>query len=87
MFGTKQLDGKKVSTDPIDYGMRRYTDLEISEHCVLIRGLPKSIPRRELEERVTKVLNLILKETDGEKQEAVVKVSVISDYNNCVKLS
>ena len=29
------------SDDPIDYGMTRYTDLEIADHSIMIEGLPK----------------------------------------------
>ena len=37
------------SDDPLDYGMIRYSDLEIADHSIMIEGLPKSIPRLILE--------------------------------------
>lgn len=35
----------QISNDPSDYGMKRYTDLEIADHAIMIENLPKTIPR------------------------------------------
>ena len=43
---------KKISKNPLDYGMRRFTDLEISFHTIMIENLPKDIPRIELQEKL-----------------------------------
>lgn len=40
------------SNDPSDYGMKRYTDLEIADHAIMIENLPKNIPRQYLEKRL-----------------------------------
>jgi hypothetical protein len=43
---------KTISDDPLDYGMKRYTDMEIAEHTIMIENLPKGIPREYLEKRL-----------------------------------
>ena len=30
----------------MDYGLKRYTDLEIAAHSIMIEGLPRNMPRR-----------------------------------------
>ena len=72
-----------MSIDPLDYGMTRYTELEISDHAVAIQGLPKNIPRRDLENRLMTILSGLF---SGEVPEPVLKVRVLSDYDHCFKL-
>jgi hypothetical protein len=43
---------ESISNDPTDYGMKRYTDLEIADHAIMIENLPKNIPRQYLEKRL-----------------------------------
>lgn len=43
---------KKISKNPIDYGMRSFTDLEISNHTIMIENLPKDISRIELQDKL-----------------------------------
>ena len=49
-----------VSSDPLDYGMKRYSDLEVADHSIMIQNLPKNVPRRELEKRLKKMFERVL---------------------------
>jgi hypothetical protein len=40
----------QLSDDPLDYGLRRYTDLDIAEHAILIENIPKDTPNKQAEE-------------------------------------
>ena len=44
--------GEEMSLDPQDYGMIKYTDLEIAAHSIMVDGLPRNIPRRDLEQKL-----------------------------------
>ena len=46
----------------------------------MIEGLPKSIPRKELEKQISAVFLKIL------GQKSIVGVSVVSDYSKCLDL-
>ena len=48
---------KNMSADPLLYGMKKYTDIEIATHSIMIDGLPKKIPRRELEQKIKKMFS------------------------------
>lgn len=50
----------KLSTNPLDYGMRKYTDLQIAEHAILIENLPRSVRRTVLEEKLLQAFHSIL---------------------------
>lgn len=41
------------TTDPIDYGMKKYTDQEIANHSVMISGIPKDLPNEEVEKKIS----------------------------------
>lgn len=47
-----QKQTQEYSDDPVDYGMTRFSDLEIADHSIMIEGLPKDIPREVLEEKL-----------------------------------
>jgi hypothetical protein len=32
--------------------MTRYQDLEVADHSIMIEGLPKNIPRKQLEKKI-----------------------------------
>ena len=49
-----------MSNDPQDYGMKRYSDLEIAEHSILIEGLPKDVPREDLERRIKNMFSQVI---------------------------
>lgn len=51
---------QKVSKEPEDYGMKRYTDLDIAAHSILIEGLPKAFPRAELEQKIRTMFKHII---------------------------
>jgi len=46
-----------MSVDPLLYGMKKYTDIDIATHSIMIDGLPKKIPRRELEQKIKKMFS------------------------------
>jgi hypothetical protein len=48
---------KNMSVDPLLYGMKKYTDIDIATHSIMIDGLPKKIPRRELEQKIKKMFS------------------------------
>lgn len=35
--------------------MKKYNDIDIATHTIMIDGLPKKIPRRELEQKIKKM--------------------------------
>ena len=47
-YAPKKGNDDFLTTDPMDYGMIRYTDLEVANHSILIHNLPKNIPNKEL---------------------------------------
>ena len=87
---------RKTSTYPSDYGLRRYTDLEVATHSIMIEGLPKDIPRRTLEQKIWRVFETVAKNyeqkkcrEDGQKQsfkEQIMQVSVISNFGKCLDM-
>ena len=42
----------KPSDNPIDYGLKKYSDIEIADHSIMITGIPVGIPRKILEKRI-----------------------------------
>jgi len=46
---------ENMSVDPLQYGMKKYSDIDIATHSIMIAGLPKKIPRRELEQKIKKM--------------------------------
>ena len=46
-----------MSVNPIDYGMKKYSDIEVATHSIMIDGLKKNIPRRELEQKIKKIFS------------------------------
>lgn len=42
----------KPSENPTDYGMKKYSDIEIAEHSIMISGIPKGLPRKRLERKI-----------------------------------
>jgi len=43
---------KKISNNPLDYGMRMFTDVEISNFTIMIENLPTDVPRIELQDKL-----------------------------------
>ena len=82
--------------------MKRYTDLEIADHAIMIENLPKNIPREYLEKRLMSMFKQICsgQHIEGRFNEGserqnlllapndnlVSTVSVISDYQKCNQL-
>jgi hypothetical protein len=46
---TKMERLENIYVDPLVYGMKKFSDIDIATHSIMIDGLPKKIPRRELE--------------------------------------
>lgn len=73
--------------------MKRYTDLEIADHAIMLENLPRNIPRKYLEKRLKSVFKQICSDFEPSSslprhnaildREPVVQVSVISDYGKC----
>ena len=42
----------KPSENPTDYGLKKYSDIEIGDHSIMISGIPKGIPRKKLEKNI-----------------------------------
>lgn len=42
----------KPSDNPIDYGLKKYSDIEIADHSIMITGIPKGISRKNLEKNI-----------------------------------
>jgi len=36
----------KPSENPTDYGLKKYSDIEIADHSIMISGIPKGISRK-----------------------------------------
>ena len=51
---------KKISRNPLDYGMKRYTDLQIANHCIMIENLPTELPRAILEQKLHQAFQKVL---------------------------
>jgi hypothetical protein len=49
-----------LSNDPQDYGLKRYTDLEVAQHTIMLDGLPQHLPRRELEQKIKNMFKQIV---------------------------
>lgn len=68
---------------------RLYTDVDVGCHSVMLKGFPKNIPRRQLEETVQKLFESMC-QSDGFKmpdnQSFVVKVASTSYLKNCQDL-
>ncbi len=54
--GSEQVEEKdpnsyleSISVDPREYGCKKYTELDISAHSVIIEGLPRNMARRQIE--------------------------------------
>jgi hypothetical protein len=75
--------------------LKRYTDLEVAAHTVMIEGLPKNVPRRVMEQKIRKVFEQIISGYEAQTREGgeqiapkeqVMQVSVISDYGKCLNM-
>ena len=44
----------------MDYGMIRYTDLEVANHSIMIQNLPKNIPNKDLQKQIRQFFEEIL---------------------------
>jgi len=67
--------------------MKRYSDLEVASHSVLIEGLPKKMPRRSLEKKLKEVFMKIISDhvpENANPDEHIMNISVISDYGKCL---
>jgi hypothetical protein len=42
----------KPSENPTDYGLKKYSDIEIADHSIMISGIPKGISRKNLEKSI-----------------------------------
>ena len=61
----------KPSENPTDYGLKKYSDIEIGDHSIMISGIPKGIPRKKLEKNIKSLFEQVFK-----KQEIVKKKGV-----------
>lgn len=61
----------KPSENPTDYGLKKYSDIEIGDHSIMISGIPKGIPRKKLEKNIKNLFEQVFK-----KQEIVKKKGV-----------
>lgn len=98
-FAGKTINqGAEMSLDPQDYGMIKYTDLEIATHSIMVDGLPRNIPRRDLEQKLKQIFKQIANSTAGksvkerrieeiENSDKIMQVVVISDYGKCLKMA
>lgn len=81
---------RPTSTDPYDYAMRRYTDLEVAGHSIMLEGLPRNIPRLQLEKKLTEIFQQFVsgwkEDEDENAKPQLMNVSVISDYEKCRKM-
>jgi hypothetical protein len=46
------IKNMKPSNNPIDYGLKKYSDIEIADHSIMISGIPKGVPRKTLEKNI-----------------------------------
>ena len=78
--------------------MVKYTDLEIASHSIMVDGLSRTIPRRELEQQLKNLFKQIAQVSDGksvkekriediENGDQIMQVVVISDYGRCLKMA
>ena len=44
-----------MSVDPNDYGITKYSDLDVASHSVMIENLPTKISRRTLEKKIRSI--------------------------------
>lgn len=45
--------------------MIKYTDLEIASHSIMVDGLPRNMPRRDLEQKLKQMFKQIASGSNG----------------------
>jgi hypothetical protein len=61
MSSESTIKNIKPSENPSDYGMKKYSDIEIADHTLMISGLPKNIPRKKLEKIIKNLFEEVMK--------------------------
>lgn len=80
---------KRVTTDPTNFGCKRYSEIDVAAHSIMMEGLPKNVPREMLEKNIKSIFQQLIynPELSREKNESqLLKVSVISDFNKCLSM-
>ena len=71
-----------------EMGEKLYTDLDIAEHTILIEGLPRDVPREELERKIRSIfIDLLELENIPNAEGQILRVVAVSDFDKCLKWS
>lgn len=88
-----ELEAPPFPNEPKDYGVKKYTELDIAAHSIMFSQLPKDKNRRKIEQQIKAVLKQLFtgyKTQDGKVitngSSVIMQVSVISDYGSCLKM-
>ena len=65
-----------------DMGEKYYNELDISEHGIMLKGLPKFIACEELEDMINTIFVELLENENIDKNQ-IVQIKVFSDFHRC----
>ena len=89
---TPLIDMRRIHDEPSlledeDMSEKLYSDFEIAEHTVMLKGIPKNIPQTALEDGLKKLFDEFVANeglSSSEIPRQVIKVVAVSDFNKCV---
>ena len=65
---------------------RLYTELDIAEHTIMLDGLPKTVPKQQLENDIHAVfVNLLELENIPDPEQQILRVVAVADMDKCIK--